>query len=699
MIAENRSIAVLVLVGFLAFVSSHAWAQAVPPAADDKGLLPMIPPDAVFFVEHRGHAAVRDAFEASNLGKMYKDEVITQFVQDSRVQIGKLIMKGMFDSPALKTDPAALQQTLHKVLKPFWNNPAALYMVPTDGKFDDAPGVGLICVMDEKSRAEAKPALESLMQIGVPSAGMGTRQAFKWTTGKLEWNGVAKVEDEEDEFTLSATPDKQAEELKDKSLFMTCWTDKHLLVATSLSAAASMGKAMAKPDANKDKNESLARIMKKTALKDWAFRWFVDGDAIRKAIPKDIMDSLGMDMMKTLGVLQVHGAGGTGGFADNVYTRLSYLDAPGAGEGVMGIIKPGGDYKAGLAMMPRQTTFVLAGQIAPAKTVAMIRAIALAAAKAKAKNPEGYAPPPQEDLKGGATSKPTTEPEPKLDEEAAKVIAQFENLAAATGGNGGVFVTDLQALFAGLMGSGGSAPVGMVLDIKDKAKAAAAIDELIKLSGATEGAPPPPPPPAVPPAGGAGGGLPLIAPNNPPPLAVYRKVAIRRLNGMVRLGILEDRVVLALSDDAFKSAVDAALDKTGGFDPEGPGAKMLQLCGQGSAVFSMDLAVLAKLAWPLLSAAVENPDAKDSFPLASLPSTEKLVSYLGPEVAVFQPDDGGLLVKSRGKIPFATKIIGTYPTLGWFFYAGMSMGHSQHHSHKQVVVPAPPPAVPNDMSK
>lgn len=678
----NRSIGMLVLLGLLMCAASLASAQAASPAADDKGLLPMIPPDAVFFLEHRGHAAVKDAFEFSNLGNMYKDPAITQFVQDTRVQFGKLIMKGMFDSPALKVDPAALQQTLHKVLKPFWYNPAAMYVVPTDGKFDE-PGMGFICVMDEKSRAEAKPALDSLMQIGVPSAGSGTRQAFKWKTGKLEWNGVAKSDSE---FTLSATPDKQADELKGKTLFMTCWTDKHLLVATNLSAATALGKAMAKPDANKDKNESLARIMKKTALKDWAFRWFVDGDAIRKAMPKGESDfgdmGMGGNLMKAIGIPLVHGAGGTGGFADNVYTRLSYVDAPGAEGGIMGLIKSGGDYKAGLAMMPRQTTFVLAGQIDPAKAVAMLRSVALAAAKAK----EGSATPPEQDLKGGAASKPAAAPEPKLDEQASKVIAQFENLAAATGGNGGFFVTDLQGIVAGVM-SGNGVPVGMVLDIKDKAKATAAIDELLKLSDLKEGGLPPRPPP---PAGGAGGGLPLVAPNQPPLPAVYRKVAIRR-PGEMRLGIMEDRIVLAMNDDAFKAAVDAALDKAGGFAPEGPGAKMVQLCGQGTAVFSMDLAALAKLVWPTLSTAIENPNVKDSFPLASLPTTEKLVSYLGPEVAVFQPDDGGLLIKSRGKIPFATKMISGYPALMWFTFQGISMGHSERHVPPPVqVAPLPP---------
>ena len=44
-------------------------------------------------------------------------------------------------------------------------------------------------------------------------------------------------------------------------------------------------------------------------------------------------------------------------------------------------------------------------------------------------------------------------------------------------------------------------------------------------------------------------------------------------------------------------------------------------------------------------------------PLASVPSTGKLTRMLGPQIAALQPDDGGLLLKSRGKIPFATKFM------------------------------------------
>ncbi len=146
----------------------------------------------------------------------------------------------------------------------------------------------------------------------------------------------------------------------------------------------------------------------------------------------------------------------------------------------------------------------------------------------------------------------------------------------------------------------------------------------------------------------------------------YRKIKIRYLGSMARIALLEDRAVLALGSDPFKAAIDASLDKMGA-EPDSQQAKLLQLCGKGPAAFSVDLAPLAKLAWPLLSGAAENPNAAEGMPLASLPSTQKLVSLLGPEVAVFEPDQDGLLLKSRGKIPFVTKIFAVYPMLGILF--------------------------------
>jgi hypothetical protein len=39
-----------------------------------------------------------------------------------------------------------------------------------------------------------------------------------------------------------------------------------------------------------------------------------------------------------------------------------------------------------------------------------------------------------------------------------------------------------------------------------------------------------------------------------------------------------------------------------------------------------------------------------------------MVRMLGPEIAVITPDDGGVLLNSRGLVPFATKMW-TYPVI------------------------------------
>ena len=66
--------------------------------------------------------------------------------------------------------------------------------------------------------------------------------------------------------------------------------------------------------------------------------------------------------------------------------------------------------------------------------------------------------------------------------------------------------------------------------------------------------------------------------------------------------------------------------------------------------------------------------ATNDFPLASLPSTQKMVRMLGPETAVMIPDSDGLLLDSRGKIPFSTKmVLGAPITGGGFFFLMMMM--------------------------
>jgi hypothetical protein len=139
------------------------------------------------------------------------------------------------------------------------------------------------------------------------------------------------------------------------------------------------------------------------------------------------------------------------------------------------------------------------------------------------------------------------------------------------------------------------------------------------------------------------------------------------------VAVMKDRVVVGLSDAAVKAGIDAALDKMGGPAPDSQTDKLLKLSGDGSAAFVFDLAALAKLAWPMLMQAVESEYVGDNLPLASLPSTDKMVSLLGPEVAVFKPDAGGILLKSRGKVPFATKLC-LFPLAGAMAFMPMVMG-------------------------
>jgi hypothetical protein len=50
-----------------------------------------------------------------------------------------------------------------------------------------------------------------------------------------------------------------------------------------------------------------------------------------------------------------------------------------------------------------------------------------------------------------------------------------------------------------------------------------------------------------------------------------------------------------------------------------------------------------------------------------MPSVEKMARLLGPELAVIQPTPDGLLLKSRGQVPFATKVALAYPAVGGIF--------------------------------
>jgi len=583
-------------------ISSLAFGQAAK-LPGGQGLMAYAPKGTVFFLERRGHAAVKKAFAASNLGKMAKDDAINDFVHGSRVKIGELIVKGMF-SLKNPVEIQAHQKTLHQFLKPFWHEPSA--MIVTASKA--GPEFIFVCQTGEYQK-ECKQAVEKLMSIGVAPIGIaGERQAFEHKNSGVSWKGVVK---NWQKFQLSGDPAKLPGELRDKTVFMVAWRGKTLCVATSLPAADRASVLLSKPDPAKSilANESVARIAAKTHIKDWAFRWHVNLEPVFELMGDEMspQSELGK-IMAALGIDSIRGIGGTGGYLDNVYTRMTYADAPNS----IGLFKHGGDYKKALAMTPEGSAVSLSGQFNTdwiGSTISTIMGANPAAAASDQKVPEN------------------------------PVLTQVKALLANSNGNGTVFLTSLPALMGGMMGGG--PPIGFVMDIKDPAKARKALEALGKLAGPRN--------------------------DKSKPIKPYRKTGIVSIAEYMKVAVTKDRMIIAMSQTAMTAAIDTAIDDTGGFTDDSKTARLMKLAGDGSAVFQMDLSHMVKTVWPLLisgsESAAKHGDGS-GFPLTSIPSAGKMARMLGPEVAVFKPDKGGLLMKSRGTVPFITKILPTFPISG-----------------------------------
>jgi hypothetical protein len=563
----------------------------------DTGLLHLVPAEAIFL--------------ASNLGKMAQDEAILEMVRASRKRFGKtLILRSLFPE-ATPEEIDEHHKHLHAALRPFWYNPAVFFVV-WDPNSTDGPGVGAYCLPGDH-RQPCEDALAALMKVGLPPKGeKGTRQAFTYRSGATTWQGVAKSRQP---FELPKETDALRKALEGKTLFLISWSHPVLCVATSLPAADAIGGALP-PGRRKGKpilaNESLQVIQAKTRLADWAFRWHFNAEYLLGRL-KESMGRAGAEQLTRLGLFALRGIGGTGGYADKVFTRRTYLHAPGLKGGLLKAFPPGGSYRKGLSLTPCESTFVLAGQL----DVAAVKDLYVGMAMGQLERP----PKPE----GGA--KPGTQP---ADDKIAKTRKALDRFVAGLDGHFGLFVTDLQSLVGGAMGSGGF-PLGAVFGVKDAKKTTAALDALLEVSGVK-----------------------ITLPEDVSPEArAYRKVAIRRVGDVVSLAIVKDRLVFALGDNPMKAAIDAALDDIGGLEEGSEAARLLGLCGEGSVAFLMDLKAIAKLAWPILMQMAQR--SPEFFPFASLVSAPKLTRMLGPEVAVIRADEGGLLLSSRGKIPFATK--------------------------------------------
>ena len=632
--------------GWFALVALVAVGIAQPAGAQDsakdEGLIPLIPPKSLVFIERRGHAEIKPAFDASNLGKMVRDKAVNQFVHKSRVAVGKMILRGLYGGMDSPEELTKYHAQLHEMLKPFWHDPAIMFIAPSPKKIRSvhdifsSPNLGFVCAVGAKNFKTCKAALEFFTRAGAVNPGKnGTRHTFTYTSKNITWHGVLK---RDMEFVLSGkgkadspAPDQPAtaDELKNGSVFMYTWRHRLLYVSFSMPATEAITETMSKPDGKIAPN--VRAVLNKTRMKDWAFRWYVNVDGFRGPAKKQKKETRTPTIAGMLGVNKIRGVGGVGGYIDKVYARRTYIDAPGTAGGLLKLLKPDGSYKKALAMVPLDSTFLLAGQLDTAQADKLARMVCMSIASDGPVLPD---------------AKLTDDQQKEMD----KKYLPVRKLIAASNGNIAFYAGDIQAFMTG------SFPCGVVLDIKDRAKAAEAIDELLKVAGIQE-----PKPAAAAPAGNAAD--PSAAKPAKPVKPAYRDVPIRKFSERMLLALLKDRVILGCSDNGIRAAIDAALDEAGGFDKDSKGAKILKKCPAGPMVFAMDLPALTKLFWPMLISLTQMAPEDSTFPLVALPSTQKIVRMLGPEIVIITPDADGLLLDGRGKIPFVTKIIPAYPAM------------------------------------
>ena len=619
------------VVGCLVFSLSALGQTPAGPAAAGPDLSSMIPPEAFFWLERHGHTAVKPAFDASNLGQLAHDAVMNKFIHETRVKIGRLLVKQMFDLET-EADIGSHQETLHKFLLPFWYNNCAAFVILK--KESRGPAMGFYCVTGQYQK-QCKDAVEALMKVGVPAEGAaGERQAFTYSSGAIKWSGVAK---QGDEWSIAKDDKARAEQFKKSSLFMVAWSGDLLLVATDIAAAdaaASMLPGAANRPASKSASPGYQAVLAQTPLKDWAFRWYVDMEQVRKLIGGSEGYMYG-GMMNMVGIDGMRSIGGVGGYSDNVFTRTTFVDAP-TPAGILSLLARDGSYKAGLAMLPPNCPLAVAARIdaqalpqwvrqtmiSQKQQMEMMRARWETTVEVTAE--EGPATMPSA-MPATRPAAPTSMPAVKLDEDEEKLLKQIEAICQSSTGAGALAITELPDM----QGPGPSGfPICIVIELKDAAKAAKVIDEAIK-SGDYAGAGP----------------------------ATHLGVTIRNISESMLVAVAKDRLIFAGTEPAMKAAIGVAMETpTSGPSPQM--ARMTALTGDGSAILQFDLPALTKWFLPTL-AGIFGFARDENSPLGQLPEPDKLAGLLGPEIIVVQPTKNGWLFKSRGTVPFLTKILMT----------------------------------------
>jgi len=592
----------------------------------EASLARFVPANVVFFVERAGHDAVKDAFDASNLGAMFHDPSLAEFIQDLRAQMFDTILEELYDLD-VEADGGRNPALLQQLLTPIWRYPSAVFYLPTP---EDTPNemrrsFGLICVVPQDARKEPRAAIESVEASGV-SGPSSKQQPFKWTTERLAWTGVAGSYNAFGELPTEAGELEKA--LEDKALFMTCWTEKYLLVATSLAAAEALDKGIA--DA---KFKGLAAeadfqaVIKKTETPNWAFRWYVNPVVIGEMLDEDDREEA-RRTVKALGLENVRAIGGVAGYDKKTFVQRTFVLSPKTDSGLLRLFAAKGSYKPALAMVPRNAAFAMAGQVDPKAVAALIREVVLL---------DECDDDHDEDGDDEAC---------ELSEEAEAVLKDIADIAAGCNGHVIAFVGAMNMLD---MMSDNPPPIGLVLGMKDEKAALDALASMRQLNMARHH-----------------GDDSRRGDRGERAAKTYREVVIHPL-GRSFAAAMGDRLIVSLSQQGVRQAIDAAKDPedSGGFGKDSKGEAYAALAGEGAGIFFVDLASIAKSFWPMLRTelAREGRDEENGR-FQTLPDTDTLLKHLGPEVAVIENDPDGLLLQCTGLLPFATHWAGGYSGIG-----------------------------------
>jgi hypothetical protein len=606
------------------------------------GLISLVPDGACVIIERRGHTKVKSALDASNTGKLYNDEAIRDFLDATREAIGKKIAAEMFDLED-EDEITTVREQFHQVLLPFWYDRSVMFFLPPQDKEKDVPDMGIIVVPSPKYRKGCIDSLKALMEKNAaPATQPGKLQSFTYTSEKVTWTGVVH---QDEEFVLPEDQTERKEVLDENDVFMITQRHPMVYITTSIYAADQISKTMSASE-KKNTNPGLKTVFAKTAMTDWAMRWFLDIKAIAEISKDDDPETfLQNKYMKVLGLDTLRSAGGYIGYIDNTLANKTYIDALGIKGGLLRCFKAGGDFKAGLSMLPSHSSFMLGGEFNP-KTIAKI--VTEIFKISNDEDEEIVVVIEDEDEEIEAEEEKTDSQD--IDK-VKKFTELFNELAAAVGPNAGGYVTDIQTMMMG------TPPVGMVFEIKDKARAEKAIRALCEFAGMEERLP------------DTDDSDENEAATTKPAAKYdsYRKAVIHRMDDQFFYSVMEDRMIIAFSDGALKAGIDAGKDKMGGFAPDSKAAKLGTKLPKGPGIFMMDLPALTKLAWPMLVQSTQEGDNYGPFGfLRSLPSTQKITSLLEPEMVVFIPDEGGLLLNSRGVLPFGSKLPVGYAGAGYF---------------------------------